>query len=85
MNTRQRVIAFLGPALVRAGFRGLGPHSWLFENERDKLLIYVAAANIVIVHDGPNVVDGIVMIQLLPDLEESALDGCYLQPILHRF
>ncbi len=83
---REKVIEYLAPLLQENGFRRLGPHSWLFEDARDQLLVYINQSNLVLVHDGPSVVDGMEMHQLLPDVEdEGGMNSLYLQPILHRF
>jgi hypothetical protein len=80
----EQVFSYLSRKLAVNGFRVLGPHTLLFETEQDKVVVYVGVSNVCIVHDGPHVVHGIELIQILGETEDEAFDNLYLQPILQR-
>ena len=81
------VIEYLKGTLVKNNnFRELGPHSLIYEDDVDKIVVYVNGQNLVIIHDGRDVIDNLEMIPLIGDLgDEEVLDQMYLQPILHKF
>lgn len=98
---RQKIVSdYLSKVLTEPaiGFRHWGPHSWIFESPKDKIVVLVDASWMTIVHDGPNVVSGSVSYSLAVegiedecstreeiDARDDRLNEQFLQPILGRF
>jgi hypothetical protein len=57
----------------------------MYEDEVDKIFVYISKSNLVIINDGPNVVNGIEMIPIIGIYDEQEMNSYYLQPILHKF
>jgi len=86
------VIAYLKAILVddperkNYRFRMLGPNSLIYEDDIDKIVVYVNKENLVILHDGENVIQNMEMIPLVGSLDnEEAMNQEFLQPILAKF
>ena len=87
LNAQKSIFKYLKSQLTKHnGFKEFGPNSLIFEDESDKILVYVNYSNLVIIHDGPNMNHGMEMIQVVGvrDRDEDDINAIYLQPILHR-
>jgi len=87
-NPQKSIFKYLKKQLTQHnGFKEFGPNSLIYEDESDKILVYVNSCNLVIIHDGSNMDHGIEMIQVVGvrDSDEDDINAMYLQPILHRF
>ena len=88
LNPQKNIYNYLKKQLIKYnGFNEFGPNSLVFESETDKIIVYVNSCNLIIIHDGPNMDDGMEMIQVVGvrESDEEAINAIYLQPILHRF
>jgi hypothetical protein len=57
----------------------------MYEDDVDKIFVYISKSNLVIINNGPNVVNGIEMIPIIGIYDEQEMNSYYLQPILHKF
>ena len=88
LNPQKNIYNYLKKQLIKYnGFNEFGPNSLVFESETDKIIVYVNSCNLIIIHDGPNMDDGMEMIQVVGvrASDEEDINAIYLQPILHRF
>lgn len=84
----EKFIVYLNNKLLFNGhhsFDKVGPRTYFYLDGVDTIFVYVRDDNLVIISDGPNVVDGIEMIRLHLYEEDEMVFDSYLQNILAVF
>lgn len=77
----QQLINFLENTLIPTkGFRKLGKNSFIYEDNKDKIVVYVNTASLIIIHDGEEVISNFSVLPIASD-EPSF----YYQTIISRF
>ena len=90
---QENILDYLANNLARNGFIKTGPHTLFLQNEVDTIFVYLTDQNMVIIHDGDNVIHNtetiLFMVQWSDFDDEASFEAfcnrTLLQPILHRF
>jgi hypothetical protein len=71
---------------ARYRFTKVGPHSFLYRDERDTLFVKVSGDNLILILDGDDhiVADHMEMLYLALQEEDEEIFDHYLQEILHK-
>lgn len=94
-TNKQLVIEYFEKKLVaNNGFKKTGGSTFYYKDKIDTIFVYVTDANITVISDGKDVVDGMFMLRLY-DIHSSGYESyeelhecfnhSYLQQILHLF